>query len=146
MDLDDGLRQLSGSSYVFVNRGVNVVGQGSPEERDVSVAQDPPEALLSLGHAGHGPAEGHAAVVVPLDVPRDVPPTTDHALDRVGRPERPDQGWAQLEAKHGQGLGEALAQAHGGAGVVVVQESRQRLQVALRKMSTSLGHIGPGNY
>jgi hypothetical protein len=52
---------------------VNVVGQGSPEEREVSVALDPTEALLSLGNAGRGPAEGHAAVVVPLDVPGDVP-------------------------------------------------------------------------
>ena len=55
----------------------------------------------------------------------------DHRLDGVGRPQRPGQGGWHVEAEHGQGLGHALAQAAGGAGVGLVQLRGQRLEQRL---------------
>jgi len=96
--------------------------------------------VTRLEHAGGAPAQRHLSVAPALDVAGVVAADRDHRLlrhervagrnDPVGRAHRSgERGW-HAAAEHGEGLGEALAQARGGAGVGLVQLAGERLELA----------------
>ena len=100
-------------------------------EVEVEVAVHAPELAARLEHPSGAPAQRHLPVPPALDVLGVLATDPDHRLDRVGRSQRPGQGRREVEAEHGQRLGEALAQAAGGTWVGLVQLPCQCLEQRL---------------
>src|SRR6266487_3794646 len=110
---------------------VEVRFERGAEFRQVQAAVDTAELVIGFEHPGGAPAQRHGPVPPALDVLGVLPANLDHRLDRVGRAERAGQGGRHAQSHDGQGLGHALAQRRGGAGVGLVQLAGQLGQQSL---------------
>ena len=82
--------------------------QGGPQDRQLPVGLEPPEALGGLHHAGRGPAQRHLGIPPAFDVAADLPNGAVHVFDDVGARQRPTQLDRQAEAGDGENLIDAF--------------------------------------
>jgi hypothetical protein len=66
-----------------------VLGERSPESREVTVGLQSTEARLRLQHAGSRPSQSHRGIAPALHVSCDAADCALHVLDRVGAGQRP---------------------------------------------------------
>jgi len=99
------LRSLGLLFKVGVEEVAGLMGrQGRPQDRQLLVGLEPPEALGGLQHGGAGPAQRHAGVAPAFDVAADLPDGAVHVFDDVGAGERTAQFDRQAQAGHGEDL------------------------------------------
>jgi hypothetical protein len=95
--------------------------QSRPQCRELLVRFEPAEALGGLQHGGTGPAQRHRSVPPAFDVAANPPNGAHHVLNDVGAGERAAQLGRKAEADDGQDFVEALQQAAGNAGSLLLQ-------------------------
>ena len=105
--------------------------QRCPQCRELLVGLEPAEALGCLQHGGTGPAQRHGRVPPAFDIAADATDRAHHVLDDVGAGQRAAQLGRKAEADDGQDFVEALQDAGGDAGSLLLQPAGEVLDQPL---------------
>lgn len=98
------------NGFGLVNTVEPIASKGEHEGREITVALDAPEALMSVGHGEADPTADHGSAAPALDVARDLADGADEVLDAVGRREASAKRRRKIELDDGQSLLESFLQ------------------------------------
>ena len=99
--------------------------QGGGEDRQLLAGLQSPEALGRFHHAGGRPTQSHPGIAPSFNVAADAANGAVHILNDVGAGERPAQLGRKAETGDGEDLVDALQDAPGDAGGLVLEAAGQ---------------------
>src|SRR6516165_11337309 len=105
--------------------------ESTNERGEITIAQDPTEALADFLQGGGDPAHEHRPVAPAAHVAREAADAAVEVLDRVRRAQRAVERAGHPEALERERLVEAFAQGRGRAGVRALEPGGKLFEAAL---------------